>query len=49
MNRQEAFESDVVLEGTQTRAQNKMSNDGFESDVVLEGTQTLMCGRIRDG
>ena len=34
------FESDVVLEGTQTMTAVFALIVGFESDVVLEGTQT---------
>ena len=33
------FESDVVLEGTQTSIKRHPAIKRFESDVVLEGTQ----------
>ena len=33
------FESDVILEGTQTGRFEEVEDDAFESDVILEGTQ----------
>ena len=38
-----SFESDVVLEGTQTSVILSFVVYRFESDVVLEGTQTQLC------
>ena len=40
------FESDVVLEGTQTGQGFVVAQLGFESDVVLEGTQTKSLSRL---
>ena len=43
------FESDVISDGTQTRAEAPLTEPPFESDVISDGTQTcsMASSRVR--